>query len=88
MGEKLSKEKYIRQIYSVTGECALHVTGFISSARNLQLFMNALYREAKKGIRRMNCKIVQSTIMDVDGGVEYERYQETEHMERREDSES
>lgn len=85
--EKLSKEKYIRQIYGVTGECALHVTGFVSHSRNLQLFVNAIYRESKKGIRRMNCKIIQSTIMDVDGGVKYERYQESEHLEERTDSE-
>ncbi|MDO4976629.1 MAG: Lrp/AsnC family transcriptional regulator [Eubacteriales bacterium] len=41
--EKLSREKYIRQIYGVSGECALHATGFVSHSRNLQLCMNALY---------------------------------------------
>ena len=77
----LSRSKYIRQIYGVSGDCAIHATGFVSNSRNLQIFANALYREAKRGIRRMSCKTVLSTLMDIDGGVDYERYQKPEYME-------
>lgn len=79
--EWLSGSKYIRQIYSVSGDCAIHATGFVSNSKNLQIFANELYREANKGIRRMSCKTVLSTLMDMDGGVDYERYQKLEHLE-------
>lgn len=69
--EGLSRSKYIRQIYGVSGDCAIHATGFVSNSRNLQIFANALYREAKRGIRRMSYKTVLSTLMDIDGGVDY-----------------
>lgn len=79
--EWLSKSKYIHQIYSVTGECAIHATGRVSNPRNLDLLSNSLYREAKKGVRRICGRIVLSTLMDRDGGVDYVRYQESEHLE-------
>lgn len=81
IAERLAGCKYIRQIYSVSGECAIHATGNVSNPRNLQIFANTLYREANKGIRRMSCKTVLSIIMDIDGGVDYERYQKSEYME-------
>lgn len=71
----------IRQIYSVSGNCAIHAAGFVSNPKNLQIFANTLYREANKGIRRMSCKTVLSTLMDRDGGVDYERYQKSEYFE-------
>lgn len=86
--EGLSRYKYIRQIYGVSGDCAIHVTGFVSNSRNLQICANALYCEANKGIRRMSCKTVLSTLMDIDGGVDYERYQKPENMETGADFES
>lgn len=79
--EGLSKSKYIRKIYSVSGDCAIYATGFVSNSRNLQIFANTLYREANKGIRKISCKTVLSTLMDIDGGVDYERYQKSEHLE-------
>lgn len=79
--EYLANSKYVRQIYSTTGECALRVTGFVSNPRNLEIFSNSLYRDAKKGIRRMNCRTVLSTIMDVDGGIAYDRCKKPEHLE-------
>lgn len=79
--EWLSSCKYIRQIFSMSGECSIHATGFVSNSRNLQIIANTLYREANKGIRRMSCKTVLSILMDIDGGVDYERYQKSEHLE-------
>lgn len=51
--EGISRCKYLRQIYDISGDCAIHASGFVSNSRNLQIFANALYREANKGIRRM-----------------------------------
>ena len=79
--EWLARCKHIRQIYSVSGDCAIHATGFVSNPQNLQIFANTLYREANKGIRRMSCKTILSTLMDMDGGVDYERYQKSEYLE-------
>ena len=36
----------------------------------------------------MSCKTVLSTLMDIDGGVDYERYQKPEYMETGADFES
>lgn len=79
--EWLSRNKFINQIYSVSGECAIHATGRVSNPRNLELLSKSLYREAKKGVLRISGKIVLSTLMDRDGGVDYVRYQESEHLE-------
>ena len=65
----------------MSGDCAIHATGFVSNPQNLQIFANTLYREANKGIRRMSCKTILSTLMDMDGGVDYERYQKFEYLE-------
>ena len=78
--EYLSKNKMVRQIYCVSGECRIHASGFANNVRNLEHFSNSIYR-SQLGVRRIACHTVLSTMMDVDGGVEYVRYQEPEHME-------
>ena len=42
--------------------------------------MRYLYNHTE-GIRRMECHVIMETYMDVDGGVEYVRYKESEHLE-------
>ena len=76
----LASGRMIRQIYSVTGECRIHAVGFAPNSRSLEHFANTIYR-GQRGVRRMSCHAVLSTLMDVDGGVEYVRYQEHEHLE-------
>jgi len=78
--EYLANSKMIRQIYGVSGECRIHAVGFAPNRRNLEYFANTIYRR-QGGVRRMSFHSVLSTLMDVDGGVEYVRYQEPEHME-------
>lgn len=78
--EYLSKNKMIRRIYSTSGECRIHAVGYANNASNLKLFTNTIYR-SKLGVRRISCHTVLSTLMDIDGGVEYVRYQENEHLE-------
>ena len=77
----LAANRMVRQIYSVSGECRIHAVGFANNARNLEYFSNTIYRSGL-GVRRMSCHTVLSTMMDVDGGVEYVRYQEHEYMEK------
>ena len=77
----LAQTKYVRQIYSVSGECSIHAEGIAPDARNLEVFSNTVYRAAKKGIRSLKLYTLLSTIMDIDGGIEYVRYQEYEHLE-------
>ena len=78
--------KMICQIYGVSGECRIHCVGSSSDSRKLESFANAIYR-GQRGIRRMSCRTVISTMMDKDGGVEYVRYQEPEHLEEKGESE-
>ena len=78
--EYLARNKMIRRIYSVSGECRIHAVGFANNARNLEYFSNAVYR-SRLGVRRISCHTVLSTIMDIDRGVDYVRYQESEHLE-------
>jgi DNA-binding Lrp family transcriptional regulator len=70
--EELAKCSMIRQIYSVSGECRIHAIGFASNSKNLEYFANNLFRKAK-GVRRMGCHTVLSTIKDTDGGIVYDQ---------------
>ena len=81
--EYLASNKMIRQIYGVSGECRIHAIGFAPNTRNLEYFANTIYRR-QSGVCHLAFHTVLSTLMDVDGGVEYVRYQEHEHMEEAE----
>lgn len=88
--EYLSRNKMVRQIYGMSGECRLHAAGFAPNARNLENFARTIYRE-KLGVSWISCHTVLSVLMDRDGGVEYERNdkqgagdKESEHMETEE----
>ena len=84
--EQLAAEKAIRQIYGVTGECCLHAVGFSPNKKQVNYFANSLYRSAK-GIRRIGWHTILTAYKDVDGGIDYVRYQEHEHMENGERTE-
>ena len=77
--EYLSKQDMIRQIYSVSGECRIHAIGYANYAAELNLLSNSIFR-GNLGVQKIVCHTVLSTLMDVDGGVEYVRYQEYEHL--------
>ncbi len=88
--EYLSRNKMIRQIYGMSGECRIHAAGFAPNTRNLENFARTIYRE-KLGVNRISCHTVLSVLMDRDGGVEYERNdkqgagdKESEHLETEE----
>ena len=78
--ENLAANRYIRQIYSTTGECRLHCMGFAPNHKTLEAHMNHLYLRTK-GVRRMSWHLLICAIKDVDGGVEYVRCKEPEHLE-------
>ena len=78
--EVLCGDPYIRQVYSTTGNCRFHCEGYAPNNVTLDSHVRYLYNHTE-GIRRMECHIIMATYMDVDGGVEYVRYQESEHLE-------
>ncbi|MBQ7864199.1 MAG: Lrp/AsnC family transcriptional regulator [Lachnospiraceae bacterium] len=79
--EVLGTDSYLRQVYSTTGDCRLHATGFAPNMNTLESHVNHLFRNTK-GIRKLSWHLLLSTIKDEDGGVEYVRYQKPEHLER------
>jgi len=78
--EVLCKAPYIRQVFSTTGNCRFHCQGYAPNNETLSSHVRYLYKHTE-GIRRMECHIIMATYMDVDGGVEYVRYKEFEHLE-------
>ena len=77
VAEVLATDSYIRQLYSVTGECRLHATGFAPNMNTLESHLNRLFRKTR-GIRKLSWHLLLTTIKDEDGGVKYERQQEKE----------
>ena len=71
--EVLGKDKYLRQVYSTTGACRLHATGFAPNVTTLEKHVNYLFRNTN-GIRKLNWNLLLTTIKDENGGVEYVRY--------------
>lgn len=78
--EVLCGAPYICQVYSTTGNCRFHCRGYAPNNETLGSHVRYLYNHTQ-GIRCMECQIIMETYMDVDGGVEYVRYKESEHLE-------
>ena len=78
--EIMVRDSYIRQIYITSGECRLHCMGFAPNHKTLEAHMNHLYLRTK-GVRRLSWHLLICAIKDVDGGVEYVRCKENEHLE-------
>lgn len=76
----LAKDRYIRKIYSTTGDCRIHCVGFAPNNNTLDTHVNYLFRNTK-GIRKMSWHMLLRTIKDIDGGVEYDGYKKFEYME-------
>ena len=74
----LASNRMIRRIYGVSGNCRIHAEGFANNRRNLEVFANTVYRY-QHGVRRLEFHTVLTTIMDIDGGVGYVRYQEDKY---------
>lgn len=80
----LCGDPYIRQVYSTTGSCRFHCHGYAPNNKTLETHVRYIHNRAK-GIKKMDCNVITNTYMDVDGGVEYVRYQESEHLEGQRD---
>ena len=76
----LCHDKYIRQVYSTTGNCRVHCQGYAPNNQTLETHVRYLYNH-NKGIRRLEWHMLMTTFKDLDGGVEYVRYKESEYME-------
>ena len=66
--EVLAMDKFLCQVYTVTGECRLHAIGFAPNVTTLESHVNHLFKNTK-GIRRLSWNLLLTTIKDVDGGV-------------------
>ncbi len=76
----LARDRYLRRLYSTTGACRIHAVGFAPNTNTLESHVNYIFRSTK-GINKLGWHILLSTIKDVDGGVEYVRYNESEYLE-------
>ena len=70
--DKLAIFKANRQIYAVTGDCRIVVTGYVDTSEKL-LSMTRQFYSNLKGIKRFSVQEVVVTYKDADGGVEYVR---------------
>ncbi|MCR5591693.1 MAG: Lrp/AsnC family transcriptional regulator [Lachnospiraceae bacterium] len=70
--DKLALFKANRQIYAVTGECRIMVTGYADTSAKLRAMSKQFYANLK-GIRKFSIHEVVATYKDADGGVEYVR---------------
>ena len=68
--DTLGKDRFLRQIYTTSGECRLHAIGFALNVKTLEAHVNQLFLNTK-GIRKLSWHLLLNTIKDVDGGVEY-----------------
>lgn len=73
----LCRRKCIKEVYTTTGGNHIHAIGFTPNMTAMQHFVDELYRK-DIGVRKLTCHIVMSTIKDVDGGIDYEKYKETQ----------
>ena len=78
--ETLSASSMLHEIYGTSGESHIHVIGVAPNNETLGRYANYLYRTTK-GIRELNWQILVTTYKNTERGVEYVRYQGSEHLE-------
>lgn len=80
--DALCNDRYIRQVYGTTGNCRIHCHGYAPNNQTMDAHVRYIYNH-NKGIRKLEWHMLMTTYKDVDGGVEYVRYQEPEYLERK-----
>lgn len=68
----LARDRRIRQIFTATGMCNLHVRGFAGNMADVAVFARTLYNNTS-GIKRLEWNIITSVLKDTEGGIEYVR---------------
>lgn len=76
----LAMFKFNREIYTVSGECHIHVIGFAPNYATYKTYVSQLFSKVK-GARKISCHQMLVTHKDVDGGIEYVRHKESENLE-------
>lgn len=71
VADVLIQDKFLRKVYTTTGDCRIHCLGFAPNHRTLESHVNHLYR-ITKGIKKWSWHMLLSTLKDVDGGVDDE----------------
>lgn len=69
--DDLAKEKYLRKIVVVSGRCRLQAFGIAPNTKKLSEYVDSLYYRMR-GIKSISWNMVLSTLMDKDGGVDYD----------------
>ena len=80
--EILSSSSMLHEIYGTSGKSHIHAIGVAPNSETLGRYAGYLYRSTR-GIRELNWQILVTTYKDTERGVEYVRYQEPEHLEKR-----
>lgn len=78
--DTLALFKVNRQIYAVSGECRIQVSGYAKSAPALKSYAEQIYRKLV-GVKKFSLHQVLVTYKDVDGGVEYVKDREIQQDE-------
>lgn len=76
----LGESAFIRDLYIASGSNHILALGLASNSTTLQAYANKLSRELDD-VRKLTVCTIMSVCKSVDGGIEYVRYQESEHME-------
>ena len=85
--ETLAMFKFNREIYTISGECRIHVVGFAPNYATYKSYVDQVFKKIK-GARKIACNLMLVTHKDVDGGIEYVRHKESEDMEGHGEGES
>lgn len=79
--DDIATEKMVRKVYSLGGECHIYAEGFAPNPLKLNNFVRKFYGRYSDCCRRISCNSVILEYKNLDGGVDYVRYQEPEHLE-------
>jgi len=74
--------KFNREIYTMSGECHIHVIGFAPNYATYICYVSQVFNQLK-GVIKLSCNHMLVTHKDVDGGIDYVRHKDrdTDNME-------
>lgn len=83
----LAYEFPIKRLHIVSGENQMLAVGYTSDSRNFSVYVSRFSRMFDKYIKKFTYTLILGTVMDLDGGIDYEiRHKESEHLEGRQPS--
>lgn len=80
--DALAYEFPIKKLHIVSGENQILAVGYTSDSRNFSVYVTRFSRMFDKYIKKFTYTLILGTVMDLDGGIDYEiRHKESEHLE-------